>query len=435
LDGVLNAVDNIEARLYTVELFDHYEKPLIDSGTLGTKGSVQVVYPHLTGQYIPPPPDKDIPLCTLAGTPRRIEHVIEWARIQFKEFFTRFPDSCAKFQKGRTNFLDALSQDDEKVLDAHRLLENLRRLPSSCDKEECVDWADNLFNHLFPTSRVPHPIQYSDDNGLHIKFVTAAASLISHLCGKESTTISQEEVREIHQAERQRGTWVRTTEKDPGELHEILSSIPIPQLRSIDYEKDDSLHLQFIHAASSLRASNYDLEPVDEMKTRQIAGRIIPAISTTTAVTAGLACLEIYKMIVGVPPELECLRNSFVNLALPIFSSSEPIKPPILKCAKIPSFTLWSKIRIPASGENAPETLEELAESIEAASGEDVFMISCQSSIIYGAYMLPKDKQARILDRLSNVFGKKRSRFQLIATASEDDSVLPPVHLTVEIDQ
>ena len=51
LDGVANALDNVEARLYMDRRCVYYRKPLLESGTLGTKGNTQVVVPHLTESY------------------------------------------------------------------------------------------------------------------------------------------------------------------------------------------------------------------------------------------------------------------------------------------------------------------------------------------------------------------------------------------------
>ena len=57
----------------------YYRKPLLESGTLGTKGNVQVVIPHLTESYSSSqdPPEKSIPVCTLKNFPYEIEHTIQ----------------------------------------------------------------------------------------------------------------------------------------------------------------------------------------------------------------------------------------------------------------------------------------------------------------------------------------------------------------------
>ena len=55
-----------------------YKKPLLESGTLGTKGNTQVVIPNLTESYSSSrdPPEKSIPLCTLRSFPNKIDHTI-----------------------------------------------------------------------------------------------------------------------------------------------------------------------------------------------------------------------------------------------------------------------------------------------------------------------------------------------------------------------
>ena len=48
LNFVVNAVDNIKARLYVDQQCVWYEKPLLESGTLGTKANSQMIVPHKT---------------------------------------------------------------------------------------------------------------------------------------------------------------------------------------------------------------------------------------------------------------------------------------------------------------------------------------------------------------------------------------------------
>ena len=42
LNGVCNALDNVQARMYMDQRCVYFAKPLLESGTLGTKGNVQV---------------------------------------------------------------------------------------------------------------------------------------------------------------------------------------------------------------------------------------------------------------------------------------------------------------------------------------------------------------------------------------------------------
>jgi len=56
-----------------------FEKPLLESGTLGTKGNTQVVLPYITESYSSSqdPPEKQAPSCTVKSFPNAIAHTIE----------------------------------------------------------------------------------------------------------------------------------------------------------------------------------------------------------------------------------------------------------------------------------------------------------------------------------------------------------------------
>jgi len=98
------------------------------------------------------------------------------------------------------------------------------------------------------------------------------------------------------------------------------------ELNPIDFDKDDEVHMDYVTACSNLRASNYNIKHADKHNTRFIAGKIIPAIATTTSMVCGLTAIELYKLVQNKP--VEAFKNGFVNLALPFFGFSEPILAP-----------------------------------------------------------------------------------------------------------
>jgi len=152
--------------------------------------------------------------------------------------------------------------------------------------------------------------------------------------------------------------------------------------------------MDFITASSNLRAENYDIPKADRMKTKQIAGRIIPAIATATAAVAGLVAIELYKMIDadGRLPKvpIERFKNGFINLALPFFGFSEPIEAPKKKYNDT-EFTLWDRFEI-----HGPKTLQELFDWLKNEQGLDATMLSCGVSLLYSFFMPEAKRKARL---------------------------------------
>ncbi|TBT99859.1 ubiquitin-activating enzyme [Hamiltosporidium tvaerminnensis] len=110
---VVNALDNIEARMYVDKRCITNKIPIFESGTLGTKGNVQVVIPYKTERYSSSrdPPDKSIPLCTIRNFPHCIEHTIEWALSEFQSNFEEKIISISEYIKG-DNYMDSKLEGD-----------------------------------------------------------------------------------------------------------------------------------------------------------------------------------------------------------------------------------------------------------------------------------------------------------------------------------
>ncbi len=158
----------------------------------------------------------------------------------------------------------------------------------------------------------------------------------------------------------------------------------------MDFEKDDdtNYHIDFITAASNLRAENYKIEQADRHRTKFIAGKIIPAIATTTALVTGLVILELYKIIDG-KTDIEQYKNGFINLALPFFGFSEPIASPKVEYkgpnGKVTLDKIWDRFEI------GNITLQELLDDFEKR-GLTIAMLSSGVSLLFASFF-PAAKQ------------------------------------------
>lgn len=96
---VTNALDNIMARKYIDARCVTAKTALLESGTLGPKGHVQVILPYKTetyGQQQDPEESSEIPVCTMKMFPEETLHCVEWAREKFGRMFTQLPQSAIK---------------------------------------------------------------------------------------------------------------------------------------------------------------------------------------------------------------------------------------------------------------------------------------------------------------------------------------------------
>ena len=187
---------------------------------------------------------------------------------------------------------------------------------------------------------------------------------------------------------------------DNGTMQEIVSKLPPPKslqgfrLEPVEFEKDDDTnhHIDFIAAASNLRAENYAIAKADQHKTKFIAGKIIPAIATTTALVTGLVVLELYKIIDG-KDDIEQYKNGFVNLALPFFGFSEPIASPKGKYVgtrgEVTIDKLWDRFEV------EDITLQQFLDDFEA-KGLNIMMLSSGVSLLYASFYPP----SKLKDRL-----------------------------------
>lgn len=132
------------------------------------------------------------------------------------------------------------------------------------------------------------------------------------------------------------------------------------------FEKDNdaNFHIDVIYALGNCRAVNYKLDPMDWITVKLKAGRIVPALATTTAAVAGLQTLELVKLLRDLKKADH--RNVFLNLAVPIMQASEPGDVAKTKLVEGIEVTLWDRWEVNSLNCNKNITLKEVITEIEA---------------------------------------------------------------------
>ncbi|TPX40486.1 hypothetical protein SeMB42_g05975 [Synchytrium endobioticum] len=444
LTGVTNALDNVEARKYVDRRCVYYRKSLLESGTLGTKGNVQVVIPFKTESYSSSqdPPEKSIPICTLKNFPNAIEHTIQWARDLFEGLFKQPAENANLYLSQGKEFIQATMKQSGSQRDTLETVLAYLGPSRPTTFDQCVQWArfkfEEYFNNQisqllynFPKDsvtsegnlfwsgpkRAPDSLVFNADNPLHLDFIVAAANLhafnygmtgsrdLQHIKNVLANIIVPEFVPKAGvKIQVNENEQVQAANSDQTELDDLIASLPKPadlagfRLAPVEFEKDDdsNFHIDFITAASNLRASNYAITVADRHKTKFIAGKIIPAIATTTALVTGLVCLELYK-ILDSRDKLEDYKNGFVNLALPFFGFSEPITAPSQTYHDI-KWTLWDRFDF-----DGDLTLQAIIDAFEQKHELEITMLSCGVSMLYSFFMPAKKKEERLASKISKL--------------------------------
>jgi len=410
-DIIVGAVDNVQARRYVDAKCLFHGKPLFDSGTLGTKCNSQITVPNKTegwGDSIDQE-ETGVPMCTLRHYPYLMDHCIEWSRgVSFEDIITSGSNDFAQYMKDPQGYVSLKLKDrnlsDMSKKDMFKMIAMyLEVYQNGCSTQSMMDCGRQLFQdqfhdmianllHCFPADyidkdgrrfwtspkRPPTPLIFDNNDELHMTFVQSVVTIMKAVFGiktqdsieslKEMAKRSNPKVAVLKKIKIKENEEDNTEEGDAGDddmkvlddLADQLSQVVKGTfaLEGVDFEKDDDSngHIGYIYATSNLRARNYKIEEVDFQRVKFIAGKIIPAIATSTAMIVGAVGLEIIKHFAGV--KIEKKKNSFHNLALPFFTFSETLPPkvnvdvemdPILFCKVIAvpqNWTSWDKMDI-----------------------------------------------------------------------------------------
>ncbi|GAW83634.1 ubiquitin-activating enzyme E1 [Plasmodium gonderi] len=467
---IVNALDNIQARQYVDNKCVWFCKPLFESGTLGTKGNVQIIIPFLTQSYNDSydPPEDSIPLCTLKHFPYDIVHTIEYARDIFQGLFYNTPVSIEQFLNDKNEYVKKIEEEgnNASLLETlQNVLNILKEVSEECNFKFCIKKAVDLFytnfvnqiNQLlysFPRDyklssgeffwvgqkKFPQVIDFDINNEYVKEFLFCTSNLFAQvynipMCSDLNYILdvaSQIEVKpfepkkvKVNMDEKNLNNISISFVDDEKMIEDFckeLLKINTDNIKvtPIEFDKDEksSIHVNFIYAFANLRAINYKIDTCDKLKAKIVAGKIIPALATTTSIITGLVGIELLKYVnysnyiqkyvkssqnerKQMKDILSYFKNAFINSALPMFLFSEPM-PPIKICDKeydelmkgpikaIPNgFTSWDKIEI--SIKNG--TIKNLIDYLNEQFSIEVNLISVGNACLYNCYLPVHNKE------------------------------------------
>jgi hypothetical protein len=400
---VIGSVDNYMTREHINNRCVLFKTPYIDCGSESFNGHVQIVIPNLTVTYTSTNDNINnptYPLCSIASFPSKFEHCILWAKEQYEIIFNRNVQLFKKYL------------DDQIITDdTHKetLLNMFNSIPNSHEgcyliatkvfKKLYCDMIDELLNK-FPSDFMlddgtpfwtlpkicPHIID--SDNGFINKFVKLWMNIFN--------------THDYH--------------FDP--VDTIPEDLSIYKKITININKDES---KMIHCMSVLRAMNYNIECFDEFNSIGFIENIIPRLVGNSAMVAGLACLEYYKIIMGNVNH----KNHFIDTHNNEFLKVDPV---IYK--KVGTYGIWDSFMFSSK---SVETVKDLINAFDKDYNITI------TAILYGSFMfyseifdeskLNERFNMKIVDIIEKEYGKivDDNIILQVYDDSDDDTEFPDV--------
>ncbi|XP_018322684.1 SUMO-activating enzyme subunit 2 isoform X3 [Agrilus planipennis] len=286
---VLNALDNRAARNHVNRMCLAADVPLIESGTSGYSGQVEIIKKGITQCYEcqPKPPQRTFPGCTIRNTPSEPVHCIVWAKHLFNQLFG---------EADAENDVSPDTADPEAAADAgNAALEkqaqedgNIQRVSTRQWAQDCDYEPAKLFNkffqddityllsmeNLWKSRKPPKPLSWSE-----------AASHEGDVNEEDNVTATDMKVWSINRCAR---VFSETVANLKAELKGN---------KFLVWDKDDQDAMDFVTACANIRAHIFSIPQKSRFDIKSIAGNIIPAIATANSIIAGIVVLYAFRVL------------------------------------------------------------------------------------------------------------------------------------------
>ena len=271
------------------------QRPLLESGTMGTKGHVQTIVPFITETYSQQtdPTPKGVAICTLKYFPHEINHCVQFARAEaFERQFGQKP----QLFNNLVSYPDVINylrtSPKARELKPWEVAKLTKRQPNNF--QDCVNYARNkwekYFNHepkkvlaKYPPEhtldgkpfwtnpkRMPHPLDFDCNDPLHRQFIVSSANLwafiwklpqnrdekaIMEMCASSpvpkyiprNKNIPTDETLTAEKLEEEKNSSITDEDvsRSIGELEKFLATAGKVSMEPVKFEKDDDSFVFF----------------------------------------------------------------------------------------------------------------------------------------------------------------------------------------------
>jgi len=280
-DMVMNALDNRAARNHVNRMCLAADVPLIESGTAGYLGQVTLIKKGTTECYecVQKPRQKTFPGCTIRNTPSEPIHCIVWAKHLFNQLFgEEDPDQDVSPDTEDPELAGAAGESANAKETLERKSTRLWASEIEFDPTKLLGkfFTEDIkyllsMENLWKKRKPPTPLEAET-----ISSGTKIPSIASGI-GRDQVTWSLEECIKVFA---ESVDALKADLKSRGEGGMLV------------WDKDDVPAMDFVCAASNIRAEIFSIATNSRFQIKSMAGNIIPAIATTNAIIAGIIVMQ-----------------------------------------------------------------------------------------------------------------------------------------------
>ncbi|QSZ36108.1 hypothetical protein DSL72_007233 [Monilinia vaccinii-corymbosi] len=419
---VFNALDNLEARRHVNKMCLAADIPLIESGTTGFNGQVQVIKKGKTACYdcTTKETPKSFPVCTIRSTPSQPIHCIVWG----KSYLLRYvlpggPDGgVTKLDEVRYS-VPAAKEIEKLRLESQALKKIKESMGTDAFPQLLFDkvYKDDIIRlrsmeDMWKSRRPPEALDY------------ATLSVEARNDEKTKAAILKDDQR-VWNLHENLIVFKDSLERLSKRLQEMKatshgagSAEPI-----ITFDKDDEDTLDFVTASANLRSIVFGIETKSRFDIKQMAGNIIPAIATTNAIVAGLCVLQSFKVLRG---DYSASKEIFLSPFAPErLLSSDKFREPNPDCA------VCSVAQTRLLVDMSRATLSDLVEGflkLQLGYGEEI-VVNNETGLLYDV------EETENLDKKLSELGIKGDTFLTVIDEDDENPKGPRVNLVLNIQE